>query len=167
MPLETPLMLHPTFEQFEIDQTITSYGRTVTETDVMTFVGLAGIKAPLFIDAEFSRRHSPYGGRIVPGLLTLALSAGMMEEILGPHTLAALGLNNVKFTQVVKVGDTLTTFLKVVSTRQASDQRRGILGVRVEVRNQREEAVVSFDNTFLMKLSIPDVANSKSPASAS
>jgi len=32
-----------------------SYGRTVTETDIVNFTCLAGLKLPIFINEEFAR----------------------------------------------------------------------------------------------------------------
>ena len=45
-----------------------SYGRTVTETDIVNFTCLAGLKLPIFINEEFARKHTDFGGRICPGL---------------------------------------------------------------------------------------------------
>ena len=56
-----------------------SYGRTVTETDIVNFTCLAGLKLPIFINEEFAKKHTDFGGRICPGLLTASIAAGMME----------------------------------------------------------------------------------------
>lgn len=34
-------MRHKTFEQIDLEESFTSYGRTVTETDIVNFVGLS------------------------------------------------------------------------------------------------------------------------------
>ena len=45
-----------------------SSGRTVTEADCVMFTSLAGLKAPLFVDAEYAKKHGKYGQRVVPGV---------------------------------------------------------------------------------------------------
>jgi methionine synthase II (cobalamin-independent) len=86
------------FEDYRLGEEFESYARTVTETDIVNFTCFAGLKLPMFIDEEFSKKHSLYGTRVAPGLMTASLAAGMLEDILGKYTLAALGLDRFKFT---------------------------------------------------------------------
>ena len=54
---------HPRFDDFEVGTVYRSYGRTVTETDLVTFTSFAGLRLPVFIDDEYARHelglHSP------------------------------------------------------------------------------------------------------------
>lgn len=127
-----------------------SYGRTVTEADIVWFTCFAGLKLPIFIDEEFGRKHTPFGGRISPGLMTASLAAGMMEEILGPATIAALELSNFKFTVPVRPGDTLRAEIAVEDKKNLSDGKRGIMFGRVRVFNQRDEQVLEFTEKLMM-----------------
>ncbi len=120
-----------------------SYGRTVTETDIVLFTSLAGLKLPIFINEEFAKKHTDFGGRICPGLLTAALAAGMMEEILGPATIAAL--------EPVRPGDTLRAEITVEGKKNLSDGKRGIMQGRVRVFNQREQQVFEFSEKLMMR----------------
>lgn len=127
-----------------------SYRRTVTEADIVWFTCFAGLKLPIFIDEEFGRKHTPFGGRISPGLMTASLAAGMMEEILGPATIAALELSNFKFTVPVRPGDTLRAEIAVEDKKNLSDGKRGIMFGRVRVFNQRDEQVLEFTEKLMM-----------------
>ncbi len=134
-----------------------SYGRTVTEADIVWFTCFAGLKLPIFINEEFGRKHTPYGGRISPGLMTASLAAGMMEEILGPATIAALELSNFKFTVPVRPGDTLRAEISVEDKKNLSDGKRGIMFGRVRVFNQREEQVLEFTEKLMMHRRIDQI----------
>ena len=66
-----------TFEEFQPGDVMRTARRTVTETDVVQFVNLSGLVEPLFLDAEYMRDETDYGGRIAPGSLhTFALGGG-------------------------------------------------------------------------------------------
>lgn len=128
-----------------------SYGRTVTEADIVMFTCFAGLKLPIFINEEFARKHTDFGGRICPGLMTATIAAGMMEEILGPATIAALELGEFKFTVPVRPGDTLRAEITVEDKKNLSDGKRGVMHGRVRVYNQRAEQVLEFSEKLMMR----------------
>jgi acyl dehydratase len=144
-------MAAPSFASFVVGQRFGSYGRTVTEADIVQFTGMAGIRLPVFIDDEWCRANTTYGGRIAPGLMTAAFAVGMMEDVLGANTLAALGLDAFRFHVPVRPGDTLRANVEVTAKRDASDGKRGVLSLAVQVLNQREQTVLDFTGTFLMR----------------
>jgi acyl dehydratase len=78
------------YEQYRVSEVFESYGRTITEADIVNFTCFAGLKLPMFIDEAFSKKHSLYKTRVAPGLMTASIGAGMLEDILGKYTRAAL-----------------------------------------------------------------------------
>lgn len=144
-------MKHLNFEDVRLDETFVSYGRTLTEADIVQFTNLAGLKLPIFIDAEHCRVHSPFGQRIAPGLMIQAFAAGMMEELIGPHTIAALGFGESRFTRPAFIGDTLRTHSQVASKRLTSTPGRGIIEIALRVTNQRQETVMDASYRLLMR----------------
>ncbi len=144
-------MAAPPFESFNVGDRFDSYGRTVTEADIVNFTGMAGIKLPVFIDDEWCRQHTAYGGRIAPGLMTGAFAVGMMEDVLGANTLAALQLDGFRFHVPIRPGDTIRAQVEITARRDTSDGKRGILSVAVRVLNQRDEQAMEFAGTFLMR----------------
>ena len=53
-----------TFDEFTIDEEITSGTRTVTETDVVNFARLSGDFQPEHMDDEYARK-GPFGERAI------------------------------------------------------------------------------------------------------
>jgi acyl dehydratase len=144
-------MRHTFFEDFEAGACVRTYRRTVTETDLVNFTSFAGLRLPMFIDEEFARRETPYGGRIAPGFLTASLSAGMLESVLGDATLAGLSMDGFRFTAPVRPGDTIGAEITIESRRETRDPGRGIVAARVRVENQRGEQVLEFTTTVLVR----------------
>jgi 3-hydroxybutyryl-CoA dehydratase len=139
------------YEEYAIGEVFESYGRTITEADIVTYACFAGLKLPMFIDEEFSKRHSLFGTRVAPGLMTASIAAGMLEDILGKYTLAALGLDRFKFNAPVKAGDTLHARITVEDKKDTSKAGRGVLSVQVEMINQTGAAALVFHGAFMMR----------------
>src|SRR2546427_12735969 len=59
------------FEQHEIGATFRTLGRTVSETDIVSFVNLCGFTEPLFMDMEYVARESMFKRRAAPGALKI------------------------------------------------------------------------------------------------
>jgi acyl dehydratase len=140
-----------TFDEIAIGEVYKSHGRTILDADLQAFTCFAGLKLPIFIDEEFAKKNTSYGGRIAPGLMTASIAAGMMEGILGPYTLAALGFDEFKFTIPVRPGDTIRCETELLEKRATSDGKRGILTNLTRVINQRGDVVLEFKSKFLMR----------------
>ena len=76
MRSEDTLVIGKYFEEFEVGMTITSPGRTITESDIVSFAGLSGDYTQIHTDVEFSK-SSPLGRRVAHGLLGLAVASGL------------------------------------------------------------------------------------------
>jgi acyl dehydratase len=137
------------FDDFEVGQVFQTYRRTVTETDLVNFTQFAGLRLPIFLDDEYAKR-SPHGGRIVPGFLTASVSAGMLESVLGEHTIAGLGMDAFRFKLAVRPGDTLGADITVTQKKATKDPTRGVLTVHVQVTNQTGAVVLEYSTTVLM-----------------
>jgi 3-hydroxybutyryl-CoA dehydratase len=139
------------FDDYRVGETFESYARTITEADIVNFTCFAGLKLPIFIDEEFCKEHSPFKTRIAPGFLTCTIAAGMMEEIVGPYTIANVGLDKFRFTTPVKAGDTIHIKVTVQAMRDTSSGERGVLTYLTQVINQREELALEFTSSNLMR----------------
>jgi len=142
---------HPRFDDFEAGAVYRSYGRTVTEADLVSFTSFAGLRLPIFVDEEYARNESPHGGRIAPGFLTASLTAGMIESILGPDVLAGLALDDFQFHVPVRPGDTLRAEIAIEEKRETRTGDRGILKLAVRVLNQKGEYPLEYRSTVLMQ----------------
>lgn len=80
---------------------------TIEQERVELFADATGDHQWIHLDAERSRRESPYGGTIAHGFLTLSLLPMMMEGAVSmpaPKLAVNYGLNKVRFPAPVPVG---------------------------------------------------------------
>ena len=131
------------FEQHEIGALVRSLGRTVSETDIVTFVNLCGFNEPLFMDIEYVARESVFKRRAAPGALTFALSEGLIIQtgLIHGTGMAYLG-GEIRVVGPVLEGDTLTVEVEVTDKRETKKPDRGIVTYRHRVLNQRGELVL-------------------------
>lgn len=140
------------FEEFQEGEVIHhDVGRTITEADNVLFCALTMNDQPLHLDEEWAKR-SPFGKRVVNGLLTLALSVGMSVRDLTAGTLVAnLGYYDVEHTKPVFHGDTIRVKSEVVDKRTTSKPDRGLVEIKHVVTNQRGEEVLTYRRRALVK----------------
>lgn len=138
------------WEEFEVGARYPTYGRTITEGDLSLFCAFVGYHVPLFIDEEYARR-TPYGGRIVPSAMTMAISTAMTEGLFRTTVIALLSLERGRFLAPVRPGDTITTEVEVLSKKETSDPTRGVVVFRDHVLNQRGELVFEIDKATLIR----------------
>jgi acyl dehydratase len=145
------------FEEFHAGDRFVTGRRTVTEHDVMQFVGLVGLTEPLFLDLEYIRNESLYGERIAPGSLTFGIAEGLTVQTGMIHGtgLAFLGLDRMRLMGPVKVGDTVQVEIEVLQTKEVPARRAGIVGYRHWVKNQRGETVMEYDVNRLIRAAEP------------
>jgi len=131
------------FEQHEIGATFRTLGRTVSETDIVTFVNLCGFTEPLFMDMEYVARESLFKRRAAPGALTFALAEGLIIQtgLIHGTGMAYLG-GDVRVVGPVLEGDTLAVEVEVTDKRETRKSDRGIVSYRHRVLNQRGELVL-------------------------
>lgn len=135
-----------TYEEFRPGDTHRTLRRTVTETDVVQFVQLAGLVEPLFMDVEYMRDQTDYGERIAPGSLTFALAEGLTTQtgMLHGTGLAFAGLQGMRLYRPVKVGDTIGVAIEVLECRPTKSRNAAIVRCRHVVNNQRGETVMDY-----------------------
>ncbi|HEY8449154.1 MAG TPA: MaoC/PaaZ C-terminal domain-containing protein [Bacillota bacterium] len=140
------------YEDFELGQRWTTLTRTVTETDLVQFIGLSGMFERIFIDADYVVNHSPYRRRLVPGALTYAIAEGltMLLGTLHDTGIAFLGAT-LTIRGPVAVGDTLCVEVEVIEKRPTSNPERGLVRTRNRVFNQNGEYVLEYDPLRLVR----------------
>jgi acyl dehydratase len=131
------------FEGHTIGDTFRTRGRTVSETDIVTFVNLCGFTEPLFMDMEYVARESVFGRRAAPGALTFAFSEGLVMQtgLIHGTGMAYLG-GELRVVTPVLEGDTITVEVKVIDKRETKKSDRGIVTYTHRVLNQRNELVL-------------------------
>ena len=142
----------PYFEDYGPDFRLRTSGRTVTETDLVNFVGLSGMFEALFVDTEYLKNQSTYSGRLVPGALVYAMAEGLAIQsgILHGRGLAFLELE-LSVRAPTYVGDTIHVDISLASKRETRHADRGIVVTEHSVRNQRDEEVMSAKITRMIR----------------
>ena len=139
------------WDDFKVGETFETAARTVEAGDVSLFAGLSGDFNPLHLNEEFAKT-SPFGGRVAHGILTLAISNGHQNQlgIFEGTTLALLGIDRIRFTSPVRLGDTVHTAMTIKETKPSSKPDRGVVTYEVAVKNQKGETVMHCEQSVLM-----------------
>lgn len=139
------------FDDLKVGDWYRSRARTMTETDLVTFSGLSGDYSSIHIDQE-AAAASVFGRRIAHGCLTLSVATGfefqLMAGVRENRVLAFYGLDQVRFTKPVFIGDTLHLEGSVLSL-QDKGEKGGVVAYKQLVVNQRGETVVSLEKRTL------------------
>lgn len=140
------------FEEFEAGQTVTSAGRTITESDVVSFAGLSGDYNQIHTDQEYSLRAG-FGQRVAHGLLGLSIASGLAVQtgVIEGTVLAFMEVDNWRFSKPVFFGDTIHVVLEVSEVKEMRRLNGGVVTLAVRVINQRDETVMKGDWKMLVK----------------
>lgn len=138
LPIRTGL----TFEEYDVGQTLSTPARTVTEADVVGFCALSGDWNPLHSDAEFARR-SAYGQRVAHGVLVMSIGIALVMRggYLDGTAMAFRDIADWKFSRPVFIGDTVAVHCTIIETRPMPRLGGGLVTMKAEIRNQRDEVV--------------------------
>mgnify|MGYP002641983967 FL=1 len=139
------------WEEMPVGFKFKTVGRSITETDLVNFVGNTGMVEVLFTDTLYAQKHAPGGGRIVPGALLFSIAEGLTVQA----TLQGTGLAFIQMELEVKgptfAGDTIHVEVEVIESRPSSkDPRRGLVRTRNQIVNQKGETVIIYTPLRLM-----------------
>jgi acyl dehydratase len=100
----------------------------------------------LFHLDEEAASHSIYGGLIASGWQTVAACFKLAVDglIRRVASMGSPGVDEIRWLKPVRAGDTIRVTLEVLEVRPSQSRPdRGIVDTRYEVRNQREELVMT------------------------
>jgi 3-hydroxybutyryl-CoA dehydratase len=139
------------FEDFDLDSSTVSRGRTITESDIVTFAGLSGDFVELHMNEEFARK-GPFGRRIAHGALIFSISTGLVVQMnqIQDTVIAFYGVDRLRFTRPVFIGDTIHVVKKVIA-RQEKPPGRGVVTFETTVLNQNDETVLVYQDKVMVQ----------------
>jgi acyl dehydratase len=141
------------YEDWEIGRRYETAAREVTRRDFELFAEVEGHKAALHLDDEYAMNNSVFGKLTAHGILTLAMSAGLMGDMgLFDGTALAFLSMTWEFHSPVCIGDAIRVVWWVSSKRPTSKRERGIVIRDMEVVNQDDMKVCSGSMTGLWKM---------------
>jgi acyl dehydratase len=127
-------------------------GRTITEADNVLFCAITMNTQPLHLNADFAAQ-SPFGQRIVNGLLTMSLAVGLTVPELTEGTIVAnLGYARIVHPNPMFHGDTLYVESEVLAKRESKSRPDcGVVELRHLGRKQDGTTVVEIERSVLFK----------------
>ncbi|QDP98076.1 dehydratase [Microlunatus elymi] len=138
------------FTDFEIGETRTTTGRTITEADIVLHAGQTGDWFPHHVDAEWCAGQ-PFGQRIAHGTLIVSIAVGMTAGDINPRAFS-YGYDKIRFIRPVHIGDTITVSAEITGKRD--HPRRddaGFVDELVTVANQDGETVLALTHIYLVE----------------
>ncbi|GHC76008.1 acyl dehydratase [Pseudorhodoferax aquiterrae] len=136
------------WQDLTVGQRLRTFARTVTETDLVNFIGVTGMLEAIFIEEGYE--GAAMAGRPVPGALTYALIEGFILQTMIQGTgLAMLELHQ-KILAPVLVGDTIEAQIEVTGIKPTSRSGRAVVDSRIDVFNQRGVLVMTYTATRLL-----------------
>ena len=115
---------HLYFDDLELGQEWESPGRTVTESDIVTYAGFSGDFNPMHVDHEFAR-STPFRRPIAHGFGIFSIASGLGVQVPPVRTVALLSVSAWKFLLPVFTGDTIRVRTRVVSKTLKGRGKRG------------------------------------------
>ncbi|MCF7918701.1 MAG: MaoC family dehydratase [Candidatus Cloacimonetes bacterium] len=142
------------FEDFKVGSVMEHEpGKTITESDNNLFSLLTMNHHPVHLDWDYAKRQQ-HGKVLVVGTLVFSLAVGLTVRDISGKAIANLAYHEINHTAPVFIGDTIYARTEVLEKRLSkSKPDRGIVKVITEVRNQRDEIVLTFSRSVLIPLS--------------
>jgi itaconyl-CoA hydratase len=138
------------FEDFTVGDVFRCrYGRTVTESDNVSFTLLTNNTNQIHFNNDYAAR-TPFGRCLVNSTLTLAIVTGMGVEDISENGFA-LGWDEVRMPNPLFPGDTLYSESEVLEVRESrSNPTQGIVTVSTRGYNQDGTVVMQFKRTVMV-----------------
>lgn len=133
-----------------VGETFRTLNRTITDADIVQFIGVTGMVETIFTDLSFNEAHGAMHGRVAPAALTYTIIEGLLCQATMQMTGLALLEVEKKVLAPVVAGDTVHAVVEVVHTRATSKGNRGIVTTMNTVLNQRGETVMTYRAVRMM-----------------
>lgn len=137
------------FEEFELNSSRVTRGRTVTETDIVVHAGQSGDFFPHHMDEEWCKTQ-PFKKRIAHGTLIFTIGIGLTAELINEVSMT-YGYERLRFTRPVFIGDTIKATVTIRGKGDHKNPEFGLVTERVEVFNQHRELVMVCDHLLLVR----------------
>lgn len=140
-------------EDYTVGEKLVSPARTITEADIVMFAALTGDWHPIHTNVEYAK-NTQFGERIAHGMLTLVIGGALVHR-LGPYVyapkgfIAFYGMDSIRFTMPLKIGDTIRCEL-TVKNLEPKDDKRGNLVYQTDIFNQRDELLMTATQELLV-----------------
>ncbi|MFP3456396.1 phenylacetic acid degradation bifunctional protein PaaZ [Psychrobacter sp. SIMBA_152] len=150
--------VHPfkkSFDELRIGERLLTARRTVTEADIVNFGCLSGDYFYAHMD-KIAAADSFFGERVAHGYFIVSAAAGLFVDAAAGPVIANYGMNNLRFVEPVKIGDTIQVELTCKqktpkAQRDPEEKAHGVVVWDIKVKNQRDELVATYDILTLVE----------------
>lgn len=139
------------FEDYEIGAKRKTFGRTITEADIVVHAGHSGDFFPHHMDAEWCAGQE-FGQRVAHGTMIFTIGVGLTASVINPVAFS-VGYDRLRFVRPVHIGDTIHTEVEV--TKKFPDEKRKDYGRVIEgtsVINQDGVTVLYCEHIYLVQM---------------
>jgi acyl dehydratase len=147
-------LLSRSFDDLAVGDRQRTRGRTLGESDVISWCALTGDWFPLHSDAVYAET-TRFGQRIAPGLMVLSYVTGIGVPAESQTILANYGLDRVRFVRPALLGDTIHLEAEVVG-KDPRDAGSGVVTMRWDAVNQNGAPVCIASLKVLLARTDPD-----------
>ncbi|WP_074384099.1 phenylacetic acid degradation bifunctional protein PaaZ [Acinetobacter pseudolwoffii] len=150
--------VHPfkkSFDELRIGERLLTARRSVTEADLVNFGCLSGDHFYAHMD-KIAAAESLFGERVAHGYFVVSAAAGLFVEAAPGPVIANYGMDNLRFVEPVKIGDTIQVELTCKqktpkALRDPTQKPHGVVVWDIKVKNQRNELVATYDILTLVE----------------
>ncbi|WP_168395320.1 phenylacetic acid degradation bifunctional protein PaaZ [Acinetobacter indicus] len=150
--------VHPfkkSFDELRVGERLLTARRTVTEADLVNFACLSGDYFYAHMD-KIAAAESLFEERVAHGYFVVSAAAGLFVDAAPGPVIANYGMDNLRFVEPVKIGDTIQVELTCKQKtpkqqRDPSQKPHGVVVWDIKVKNQRNELVATYDILTLVE----------------
>ena len=127
-----------------------TFGRTVTDVDIINFVGVTGMNEILFTNYEY-QKSALLNGRVAPGALVYAFAEGLVLTATAQNTGLAFLEMQLKIQRPIFALDTIHVECEVVEMRRTRSEGKGIIKTINQIINQHGDVVMTYTPVRMWK----------------
>jgi acyl dehydratase len=140
------------FEDLPLGRKFRTIGRTLTEADLVNFIGVTGMTEVLFSNTEFLKNESDIKQRVVPGSMVYTFAEGLLVHATMQHTGFAFLHMELDVKGPTFTGDTIQVECEVVESRRSKSRpNRGLVRTFNQVKKQDGSTVLTYNPLRMVK----------------
>jgi len=141
------------FEDLPEGRRFRTIGRTLTEADLVNFIGVTGLTEVLFSDLEFLQTESDIKQRVVPAAMVYSFAEGLLVHATMQHTGFAFLNMELNVENPTFAGDTIHVECEVTERRRTKTRPdRGLVRTRNRVVKQDGKVVLVYTPLRMIKV---------------
>ena len=140
------------FEDLPQGRKFRTIGRTLTDADLVNFIGVTGMTEVLFSNIEFLRNESDITQRVVPAAMVYSFAEGLLVHATMQHTGFAFLNMELNVVGPTFAGDTIHVECEVIESRRSNSRpNRGLVRTRNSVVKQDGKVALTYTPLRMVK----------------